>query len=392
MKILNFIFDNCKIILSVSLILIFSVIYLRTLNFGFINDDFDLVRNSWNEAIDTFLNGVHFRPLWYLSFPLINYFFGPSAFVHHLLNLVLHITNLLLAFYIFKKILNAEKALIIVFFWTLVPQISFQISWVSNRNDLLMTLFLLISLNLALHDKIKSSLLIYILAFLSKVTCLFYPLVYFTKFGLGNSKSVKVISFILFIIVFLISYFALQNGELQSHIAELSIPMRIVNHAKNFVMGWILLIFPIPFFKNIFIIFVNLVFLFTSMYVIMKSFNIEKNSILLIIISFAISIPLSINYEIRTTYTLSLFVIASLISLINIEKLDLIKYSKYFKIIIFTSFTIYGTYTSYFVTNNFKSNQYDINGKEYSKDNFYLNYFYLGFRLFQIDLLNKILK
>ena len=128
------------------------------------------------------------------------------------------------------------------------------------------------------------------------------------------------------------------------------------------------------------------------MYVIMKSFNIEKNSILLIIISFAISIPLSINYEIRTTYTLSLFVIASLISLINIEKLDLIKYSKYFKIIIFTSFTIYGTYTSYFVTNNFKSNQYDINGKEYSKDNFYLNYFYLGFRLFQIDLLNKILK
>ena len=116
MKIFDYIFDNYKIILAVSLILILSGIYLRTLNFGFINDDFDLVRNSWDEAIDTFLNGVHFRPLWYLSFPFINYFFGPSAFIHHLLNLVLHLTNLLLAFYIFKKILNAKKALIIIFF------------------------------------------------------------------------------------------------------------------------------------------------------------------------------------------------------------------------------------------------------------------------------------
>ena len=39
--------------------------------------------------------------------------------------------------------------------------------------------------------------------------------------------------------------------------------------------------------------------------------------------------------------------------------------------------------------NNFKSNQFDIYGKEYRVDNFYLNYFHLNFRMFQIRILDK---
>ena len=391
MKVINSFFKNYKLVLSISIIIIFFGIYLRTLNYGFIHDDFDLVRKNWDEAIDTFLYGVHFRPLWYLSYPLVNHFFGPNAFVHHLLSLVLHLVNLALAYYIFKKLLNKDKALFVVFFWTLLPQNSFQISWISNKNDLLMTFFLLLSFNLAINHKLKSSLVFYILAFLSKVTCLFYPLIYFTKFGFGNSKSIKVISVFIFIFVFLISYLALLNGDLQSHIKELSFPLRIFNHAKNFFMGWCLLIFPIPLFKNIFIGIIYLIFICTSFIIIFNSFKLEKHSILLLLICFSLSIPLSINYEIRTTYTLSLFLIAALISIIDIRKLNIIKHFKFFIIVIFSSFIIYGTYTSYLVTNNFKSSQYDINGKEYRKDNFYLNYFYLEFRLFQINLINKIL-
>ena len=389
MKVINFFFKNYKLVLFISIIIIFFGIYLRTLNYGFIQYDFDLEKN-WDEAIDTFLYGVHFRPLWYLSYPLVNHFFGPNAFVHHLLSLVLHLVNLALAYYIFKKLLNKDKALFVVFFWTLLPQNSFQISWISNKNDLLMTFFLLLSFNLAINNKLKNSLVFYILAFLSKVTCLFYPLIYFTKFGFGNSKSIKIISVFIFIFVFLISYLALLNGDLQSHIKELSFPLRVINHAKNFFMGWCLLIFPVPLFKNIFIGIIYLIFICTSFIIIFNSFKLEKHSILLLLICFSLSIPLSINYEIRTTYALSLFLIAALISFIDIRKLNIIKHFKFFIIVIFSSFIIYGTYTSYLVTNNFKSNQFDINGKEYRKDNFYLNYFYLEFRLFQMNLINKI--
>ena len=155
-------------------------------------------------------------------------------------------------------------------------------------------------------------------------------------------------------------------------------------------MGWCLLIFPVPLFKNIFIGIIYLIFICTSFIIIFNSFKLEKHSILLLLICFSLSIPLSINYEIRTTYALSLFLIAALISFIDIRKLNIIKHFKFFIIVIFSSFIIYGTYTSYLVTNNFKSNQFDINGKEYRKDNFYLNYFYLEFRLFQMNLINKI--
>jgi hypothetical protein len=390
MKVVNFFLKNYNKILIILAIIIFFTIYLRTLNFGFVNDDFDLVNNSWSEAIETFLYGVHFRPLWYLSFPLINHFFGPNAFIHHLFNLILHLANLIIAYYVFKKLVNSEKALFIIFFWTFFPQISFQISWISNRNDLLMTFFLLLSFNLAVNNKLNSSLIVYLLAFLSKVTCLFYPLVYLTKFGFGYSKKIKIISFLIFLLVFLISYLALQNGELQSHMAELSYPIRIFNHIKNFMMGWFILIFPLPFFENIFVAFIYLIFISTSFFVILKTFIIEKSSILFLLICFTLSIPLSINYELRTTYVLSLFVVATLISFIDIKKLNLLSYNKQIKIVIFLSFLIYGVFTSILVTNNFKSDQFNIYGNEHRVDNFYLNNFYSEFRLFQIKLLNKI--
>ncbi len=389
MKIIDFFFNNYKKIFTFLIIIIFLGIYLRTVNFGFINDDFDLVGKSWLNAIQTFLLGTHFRPLWYLSYPLINHFFGPSAFIHHLFNIVLHLVNLSIAYYLFKKLLNKEKALFIVFLWSFLPQISFQIAWISARNDLLMTFFLLLSLNLSIRDKYKTSLVFYILAFLSKVTCLFYPLIYFTRFGFGHTKSIKIISFFLFILLFFITYSALQNGFLESHLVEFSIPLRILNLIKNFVMGWFLLMFPLPFFKNILIGTIFLIFILTSLFIIIRSFKIEKTSILLGLISFTLSIPLSINYELRTTYALSLFVIATLISLIDLKILNLIKYIKVLKIIIFSSFLTYGTYTSFHMTNNFKSNQFDIYGKEYRVDNFYLNYFHLNFRMFQIRILDK---
>ena len=116
MRIINLFFNNYKKILPIITIIIFFGIYLRTLSFGFINDDFNLIRPTISQAFNRSLDGEHFRPLWYLSFPIVNYFFGPNAFVHHLLSLVLHLINLYLAYSIFKKILNKEKALLIIFF------------------------------------------------------------------------------------------------------------------------------------------------------------------------------------------------------------------------------------------------------------------------------------
>ena len=94
MKIINLFFNNYKKILPIITIFIFFGIYLRTLSFGFINDDFNLIRPTISQAFNRILDGEHFRPLWYLSFPIVNYFFGPNALVHHLFSLVLHLIKL----------------------------------------------------------------------------------------------------------------------------------------------------------------------------------------------------------------------------------------------------------------------------------------------------------
>jgi len=250
-----------------------------------------------------------------------------------------------------------------------------------------MNFFILLSFHLALNNKIKTSLAIYFLAFLAKVTCIFYPLIYLVKFGFGFSKKIKIISFILLIVTLLITIFSTLQGQLQPHIAELSFPIRILNHIKNFIVGWITLFFPIPFFPNFFIALLYLIFISTVFFIIYRSFKIHRFSLLLMMICFVISITLSINYQLRITYTLSLFLVATLISFIDFNKLNLLSYNKFLKIIIFLFFLIYGASSSVLTTNKFKSNQFDISGEMYIMNDFYLNDFYGKFRSFQIKIL-----
>jgi len=387
MKIVNFFINHYKILILICILSLIFGNYLRVLNFGFINDDFDLVGKSLDEVIKSSIYGMHFRPIWYFSFFLIDYIFSPGAFAHHFTNITLHLINLIFAYHIFKKLFDKQKALLIVFFWTFLPQLVFQIVWISGKNDLLMNFFILLSFHLALNNKIKTSLAIYFLAFLAKVTCIFYPLIYLVKFGFGFSKKIKIISFILLIVTLLITIFSTLQGQLQPHIAELSFPIRILNHIKNFIVGWITLFFPIPFFPNFFIALLYLIFISTVFFIIYRSFKIHRFSLLLMMICFVISITLSINYQLRITYTLSLFLVATLISFIDFNKLNLLSYNKFLKIIIFLFFLIYGASSSVLTTNKFKSNQFDISGEMYIMNDFYLNDFYGKFRSFQIKIL-----
>jgi len=106
MKIVNFFINHYKILILICILSLIFGNYLRVLNFGFINDDFDLVGKSLDEVIKSSIYGMHFRPIWYFSFFLIDYIFSPGAFAHHFTNITLHLINLIFAYHIFKKLFD----------------------------------------------------------------------------------------------------------------------------------------------------------------------------------------------------------------------------------------------------------------------------------------------
>ena len=206
-----------KITLAASLsavVLITAIAFYPSLNNGFPNwdDGAYLTENaavrelSWH-SIKTMFTSFYvacYLPLTILSYAVEYRFFGLDPFAYHATNLILHLGNCLLVFwFIFMLRANLTAAFIAALLFGIHPLHVESVAWVSERKDVLCTLFFLAALISYQYYQRKAtspalyslSLLFFLCALLSKAMAITLPCVlllcdYFNQ-RTGNRKLLR---------------------------------------------------------------------------------------------------------------------------------------------------------------------------------------------------------
>jgi tetratricopeptide (TPR) repeat protein len=143
----------------VLLVLVTIALYWPAMQCGFINfDDPEYVSENphvqgglnWEGVKWAFSNtkqGAYWAPLMWLSHELDCQFFGLNAWGHHLMNVLLHAANTALVFLVFQRMTRAtwrSLMLAVLFGWH--PLRVESVAWVTERKDVLSTLFWMLTL------------------------------------------------------------------------------------------------------------------------------------------------------------------------------------------------------------------------------------------------------
>jgi tetratricopeptide (TPR) repeat protein len=201
-----------KIIISIGLILIIgSAAFLPCLNNNFVNwDDSEYV--TANTAIQNLSLGSikhiftsftygNYQPLTIISFSLEYHLFKVNPFIYHLTNLILHLINCLLAFWLVfilsRKIIVSSITTIL---FCIHPLRVESVAWTSARKDVLYVLFFLAAIisycyYLSNNKPAKYyflSLILFIFSLLSKAMAITLPLVMLLVDYLLDGKPRKI--------------------------------------------------------------------------------------------------------------------------------------------------------------------------------------------------------
>jgi len=134
---------------------------------------------------DAFLgtNGSFYRPLQTVSFMLDALIGGPKPFIYHFTNLILYIVGSLCVFWLLLTLgYQRLLSLLLALFFALHPMFVPMVAWVPTRGDLLLTIFVIVSLVLFIKSfrTNRAALVVwhgltFFLAFLSKETAVAVP-------------------------------------------------------------------------------------------------------------------------------------------------------------------------------------------------------------------------
>ncbi len=187
--------------------------YYPTLNNGFVNWD-DIIYVMNNEMIKTFsienLSKMfssffmgNYHPLIILSFAFDYSFFHLHATGYHVHNLILHLVNTFLVYTFCYFLFNKKNnlALIVALLFAIHPMHVESVAWISERKDLLYTMYFLMSLISYLFYLEKNeekyyilSIVLFVFSLLSKAQAVTLPLVLILIDYLFNKKiSIKII-------------------------------------------------------------------------------------------------------------------------------------------------------------------------------------------------------
>lgn len=154
----NFIKSNREQIVFGTLLALVLVIYWQTVGFGFINLDDNLyvydntrianglTKDTINWAFSAFYS-ANWHPLTWLSHALDIQLFGLNAGGHHAVNVFIHLINSILSFIVFRKMTGSFwKSAIVAALFAVHPAHVESVVWISERKDVLSTLFWLLTM------------------------------------------------------------------------------------------------------------------------------------------------------------------------------------------------------------------------------------------------------
>ncbi len=142
-----------EILIAAFLIISILCVYYQVTTFDFVNfDDHTYVKNNPEIKQGISLHGIqwafssiyasNWHPITWLSHMLDVEFFGLSPGMHHLTNVLFHTVNTLLLFYIFYRMTGEKwKCAFVASLFALHPLHVESVAWISERKDVLSTLF-----------------------------------------------------------------------------------------------------------------------------------------------------------------------------------------------------------------------------------------------------------
>lgn len=154
----NFFTQNADRLVFLTLAALVLTIYYQTVGFAFINFDdnlyvyqnqFVLSGLNWQTLKWAFTSfyAANWHPLTWISHALDAHFFGANAGAHHATNVLFHLLNSVLAFVVFRRLTgDFWKSTIIAALFAVHPTHVESVAWVSERKDVLSTLFWLLTM------------------------------------------------------------------------------------------------------------------------------------------------------------------------------------------------------------------------------------------------------
>ena len=145
-------------IVIAGLIAVCLLIYAQVFRFEFINLDdnlyvydnpyitagINLISLKW--AFTTF-HSANWHPLTWISHLIDSTLFGPNAGGHHIVNVLFHAANSVIAYFVFKRMTGSEwKSAMVAALFAVHPAHVESVAWVSERKDVLSTLFWLLTM------------------------------------------------------------------------------------------------------------------------------------------------------------------------------------------------------------------------------------------------------
>lgn len=223
--------------------------YGNSLGFGYIWDDHLLVQLDLPSALELSFQGIHVRPIWYLSYVLSQQLASSAAF-EHFLNLALFAIAAVLAHRVALEMLGRRTAAwVVTLVWALLPWNAYPVAWIAQRNDLLIFIFGFAAILSLRHGKYALAWLLLALALFSKVTIAFLPLFFIWQaHRRGHDRAAMAFG------ALFVTYLALATRayalyvEPAAHLESLAWSLRLLRFPLHWLEHLALLAVPIPFF------------------------------------------------------------------------------------------------------------------------------------------------
>jgi hypothetical protein len=163
------------------LLVIGALVHIQSLFVGFVADDFELLKVASSSSLGHLLSdpfpagrGTYFRPLIMASLAIT-----PQPFLHHLINLLIHLTNGVLIFIIAQSISTKKTSatpLLAALIFLIHPIVAYDVNWISGRTDSFACLFSLLVLHSVTKTRPILAALSLVLALSSKEVALSTPI------------------------------------------------------------------------------------------------------------------------------------------------------------------------------------------------------------------------